>query len=54
VRLAGGGRVPEEAALPPTPTLPAEISRPIGQFDAMIRALQMLQADIRDLCRCRW
>lgn len=50
--LAGGApaigdvRVPEPAALPPTPTLPGEIFRqrePVGQFDAMIRALQALQ-----------
>ena len=46
----GGVNVPTEAMLPPTPVLPGEIGReqaPIGQFEAMIRALQQQQGSPR-------
>ncbi len=45
VGFRGVGRVPTESMLPPTPVLPSEISKPIGQFDAMIRALQLRQGE---------
>ncbi len=52
----GVGRVPAESMLPPTPVLPSEIFEPagqfsgmpmgpMGQFDAMTRALQLKQGD---------
>ncbi len=49
----GVGRVPAESILPPTPVLPSEIFKPsgqfdrtpMGQFDAMTRALQFRQGD---------
>ncbi len=54
VGFSGGvGRVPAESMLPPTPVLPSEIFKPtrqfdripMGQFDAMTRALQLKQGD---------
>lgn len=46
--VAEAREVPTPAALPPRPVLPHEIGRqqaeaPLGQFDAMVRALQAMQ-----------